>query len=334
MADDPPRSHHDALVRAIFGTPAHIAEELRAVLPPALAAHLDLSSLRPLPAHFADAHLQGAESDLLFSARLAGRPALVYVLVEHQSAPDRFMPLRLLRYVGRILDKYRHDHPGARRLPAVIPIVLCHGPRPWPYPADLGALYDLDDRARADVGPYLADVRFLLDDLACLTLPQLSVRTPSPVVTLTLFALQRARHAPDLLADVQQMAQQFAAAATAEVPDEQLAALLEYIVRIGGIPPGILFTFLRTHANDRLEAIMKTTAEQLIEEGEARGEAKGEARGLVKGGAQWLRKLMQRRFGPLPPAVDAAIATASFEQLDRWLDRVLSAETPEDTIRD
>jgi hypothetical protein len=87
-----------------------------------------------------------------------------------------------------------------------------------------------------------------------------------------------------------------------------------------------------------LEAIMKTTAEQLIEEGEARGEArgeaKGEARGLVKGGAQWLRKLMQRRFGPLPAAVDAAIATASFEQLDRWLDRVLSAETPEDTIRD
>jgi hypothetical protein len=65
MADDPPRSHHDALVRAIFGTPAHMAEELRAVLPPALAAHLDLSSLHPLPAHFADAHLQGAESDLL-----------------------------------------------------------------------------------------------------------------------------------------------------------------------------------------------------------------------------------------------------------------------------
>ena len=115
------------------------AEELRAVLPQAIAAQLDLSSLQPLPVRFADAKLQGAESDLLFSARVAGRKALLYVLVEHQSVPDRFMPLRLLRYIGRILDRYRRDHPRARRLPAVIPIVLCHDLQPWPYPADLGA---------------------------------------------------------------------------------------------------------------------------------------------------------------------------------------------------
>jgi hypothetical protein len=43
---------------------------------------------------------------------------------------------------------------------------------------------------------------------------------------------------------------------------------------------------------------------------------------------------MQRKFGPLPAAVEAAISTASLEQLDRWVDRVLSAETAEDTIRE
>jgi hypothetical protein len=95
-----------------------------------------------------------------------------------------------------------------------------------------------------------------------------------------------------------------------------------------------------------LEAIVKTTAEQLIEEGEARGEAKGEARGeargkvlgqaigLVEGQARSLRRLMRRRFGPLPATVEDAISTASLEQLDRWLDRVLSAETAEETIRE
>jgi hypothetical protein len=54
MAEDKPTSPHDALVRAIFGTPAHMAEELRAALPREVAALLDLASLRPLPAHFAD----------------------------------------------------------------------------------------------------------------------------------------------------------------------------------------------------------------------------------------------------------------------------------------
>lgn len=63
------KNPHDALFRTIFGTPALMAEELRAVLPPALIAHLDLASLTPVPARFIDAQLQGAESDLLFSAR-------------------------------------------------------------------------------------------------------------------------------------------------------------------------------------------------------------------------------------------------------------------------
>ena len=87
---------------------------------------------------------------------------------------------------------------------------------------------------------------------------------------------------------------------------------------------------------------MKTTAEQLIEEGEARGEAKGEARGeargkaigLVEGHARSLRKLMERKFGALPATVEAAIRGASLEQLDHWLERVLVAETAEETIRE
>jgi predicted transposase/invertase (TIGR01784 family) len=101
-----PKNPHDALFRAVFGTAALMAEELRAVLPGEVAAQLDFTSLTPIPARFVDAQLQGAESDLLFSAQFAGRSAFVYVLVERQSEPDRFMPLRLLRYIGRILDVY------------------------------------------------------------------------------------------------------------------------------------------------------------------------------------------------------------------------------------
>jgi hypothetical protein len=63
---------------------------------------------------------------------------LLYMLVEHPSSPDPFMPLRLLRHIDRILDRYRRDHPGARHLPAVIPVVLSHelpalalSSRPW-----------------------------------------------------------------------------------------------------------------------------------------------------------------------------------------------------------
>jgi hypothetical protein len=45
---------HDAVFRRIFGVPANAASQLRAVLPPGLAARLDLTRLAPVPGSFVD----------------------------------------------------------------------------------------------------------------------------------------------------------------------------------------------------------------------------------------------------------------------------------------
>jgi hypothetical protein len=303
-----------------------MAEELRAALPAAVTAQLDLQSLKPVPAHFADAQLQGSESDLLFSARVAGQRALVYVLIEHQSRPDRFMPLRLLRYIARILDAYRREHPRARRLPAVIPLVLCHDRRPWPYPLELGALYDLPENARQALAPFLPDFRFILDDLAAVDVTQLSARSVSPLVAVALFALKRARHAADLLPELLVITRQFAALEHSPAPDEQIAALLAYIWRVGQIDPRVLLEFTETHGGPKLESIMKTAAERLLDEREAKGEAQGQAKALLR--------LMLRKFGSVPPAVEASVGCASAEQLERWIERVLFADSAQDVVRD
>ncbi len=324
---------HDALVRAIFGAPAHMAEELRAVLPADVAAHVDLASLAPLPAHFADSHLDGAESDLLFSARVAGRRALIYVLIEHQSAPDRFMPLRLLRYVARVLDDYRLKNPRARKLPAVIPVVLAHDLRPWPYPLDLGALYDLTSEAKEHLAPYLPDFRFILDDLAAIDSAQLVARARSPLVALTLFVLQRARHSTDLLSELRLLSGHLAALENERVPREQIATTLWYIWRVGRVSPADLLEFARSHAGPTLENIMKTAAEQLLDQGRAEGEARGRAEGEARGRAEALLKLVQLKFGAVPDDMAQAIQTASAEQLDRWLGRVLSSESCDEILR-
>jgi predicted transposase YdaD len=331
-----PKTPHDALARAIFGTPALMAEELRAALPAPVVAHLDLASLKPIPARFADAQLQGAESDLLFSAQVAGQRALIYVLVEHQSEPDRFMPLRLLRYIGRILDAHRRRHPTEQTLPAVIPIVLCHDLKPWPYPLDLASLFDLPPQARRGLSPFLPDFRFLLDDLAVLDPAELSTRGTSALVTVTLFALKRARHADDLLSELAVIAQQFGELERAVVPDEQLSALLEYIWTTARVDRCQLLSFTKTHAGPKLEAMMKTPAEQCRDEGRAEGEAKGkaegEAKGKAEGRAEALLKLMQLKFGVVPAQVSAIIGAGSIEQLDRWIERILSANSAAEVI--
>jgi hypothetical protein len=90
-----------------FGALLHFrctCAELRAVLPPDLAARVDLGRLATVPASFVDEALQWRYSDLLFTAPLDGRDAYVYLLVEHQSSLDPLMAFRMLRYVTRIWD--------------------------------------------------------------------------------------------------------------------------------------------------------------------------------------------------------------------------------------
>ena len=44
-----------------------------------------------------------------------------------------------------------------------------------------------------------------------------------------------------------------------------------------------------------------------------------------KGRADALSRLLQRRFGPLPPAVQSRITEASLDELGGWIDQVLDA---------
>jgi len=64
----------------------------------------------------------------------------------------------------------------------------------------------------------------------------------------------------------------------------------------------------------------------------AEGEAKGEAKGRAKGKADVLLKLLGLRFGDVPETSRARIEAAKPEQLDVWIERVLTAETLEQVL--
>lgn len=55
--------------------------------------------------------------------------------------------------------------------------------------------------------------------------------------------------------------------------------------------------------------------------------------GRAEGGAEILLKQLTKRFGPLQEAVVTRVRTASVEELDRFAERVLDAESLEDVIR-
>jgi hypothetical protein len=67
-------------------------------------------------------------------------------------------------------------------------------------------------------------------------------------------------------------------------------------------------------------------------EGEARGRAEGEARGRAEGKEETLRGLLSLKFGDLPEAAARRLENATEAELDRCLQRLLTAGTLEEVL--
>ena len=83
--DDVPRTVHDGLFKSVFSDAVLAAEELHAVLPPALAARIDWPTMHPAPTSFVDPVFRQLTSDLVFHARFLGSGEVLLWLLEHQS---------------------------------------------------------------------------------------------------------------------------------------------------------------------------------------------------------------------------------------------------------
>ncbi|HEU4536776.1 MAG TPA: Rpn family recombination-promoting nuclease/putative transposase [Polyangiaceae bacterium] len=283
----PVSTPHDALFKRTFSDPEHVRDELRAVLPPALLHTLDLASLRPCPGSFVDPALAGSHSDLLFSVKLAGRPALLFVLFEHQSTVDSLMPLRLLGYVVRVLLQHAEQAEqadGLLPLPVVVPLVLHHSATGWTAATRLEDLFDPALLATEGLDELVPRFGFLLDDLSHQSDQALWDRAMGLVPSLTLWALRDGRDPKRLLASLTRWARLLKALAQAPSGRDALEALFRYLSVVADLPAETLVQAVERASIS--EGVMATVAEQWLAQGEARGIAKGKAEGLAKGKAE------------------------------------------------
>ena len=109
---------HDRLFRAVFSDADEAASLLQAALPGVIRDSFDWATLTLLDGTFVDEGLpyQVEHTD-------TGQPVSMYLLFEHQSSPDPWMPFRLLRYCCRIWEAGRRNDPASSELrPIVVPV--------------------------------------------------------------------------------------------------------------------------------------------------------------------------------------------------------------------
>ena len=299
---------HDGLFKGILGRPEHAASELRSILPAGLVGRLDFDRLERVEGSFVDRALRQQHTDVLFRARLDQGDALIYVLLEHQSTPDRWMALRMCGYLTRIWTRHLELHPGVRRLPPIIPIVVYQGRTPWTPPTDLIDLIDTDEDAVA----FAPRFSYLLDDLHRLDVEELRSRPLTHAVRLS-YVLMREAPGSEQLA---QMLEDWRTDLQA-VRKSDLAVLWTYALIVSNTPEPELTEFLAQLGPEAKEVAM-TTADVLRAEGEARGRA------------DTLLEQLDIKFSDLPTDIEQKVRTAPTSQLEIWTRRILTANTIDD----
>ena len=338
---------HDSLFKYTFSQPDQAAALLRSLLPPVLVTAIDWERIRPVPGSFVDDRLAGHFADLLFEAPVQGVPTLLYALLEHKSAGDRWTALQLLRYEVRIYERWLDEHPEAQLLPPILPIVVHHGEAPWQHPRRLRDLVEfgaLSAQLRELLTELQPDSSFLLDDLASAQETQLLARDLPPLSRLSLLLLQFVHtiQAVEPIEFTRRWRGLFRALWLDPMSRGHLLALFSYLGRRLEAPPESLGR-AAADIDAEAEPMGRTIADQLIQQGVLKGRQEGREEGRLEGREQGqeagrqqgrvtalrdcIRLLLASRPGR--PTSAHLLDTADAATLERWLPRLIAGESLE-----
>lgn len=326
---------HDALFKAVLGQPEHARGALRAVLPAAMVEALDWSTLALQPGSFVDPGLNPSHTDLLFaSAWRGGAEAPVYVLFEHQSSSDRWMPLRLLRYMVRIWEQWLKDHEDAKVLPAIVPVVLYHGDERWSAPQAFDALLDLPEAVRPALAEYLVRFAYALDNLS--EIPDDRLRARDPTTAFVDLCFKHVRKGARFVEILSQSGDLMRGVRETHDGREAFRFVVSYILIVNDTKHRQALTaVLLREIGPEAKDILMTIGEQFIEQGREQGIQEGMERGVLEGQRRMLLAQLRKRFGAqVNSDTERRLAAASPEQIGLWAERVLSAATLAELLAD
>jgi predicted transposase YdaD len=326
---------HDALFKSAFEAPSDAAALLRELLPPSVRDAIAWDTLDRDRGSFIDRKLADLHSDLLFFAVMAtGEPGLVFFLLEHQSSGDPTLAQRVLGYQLQIWDRFRKERPRGP-LPPIVAVLVSHVSGGW---SDARAFEELFDPAVMELpglAPLVPRCSMLTLDLAHLSDDALRGRSLTASQKLALWALRDARAPARLLAGFEAWGPEMVEAGQSRTGLDALSVIFEYLFQIlDPVHWDELHAKIRTLGSSTEESTM-TIAEMFEERGRTRGLAEGHQKGREEGRDEGrdegrratLRSQLLFKFQSLDEASEARLQAATPEAIDRYVRRVLTADS-------
>ena len=129
-------------------------EFLIANLPSNILDLIDLDTIKFHKESFIDQQLKLNMVDILVETKFNDIPGYIYALAEHQSKPDKLMPLRIWLYMLKIME-YHTTQNKTKELPIVYPIIFYNGKKQYNYSTNLLDLFANKELAKSILGDLL-----------------------------------------------------------------------------------------------------------------------------------------------------------------------------------
>ncbi|WGM03395.1 Rpn family recombination-promoting nuclease/putative transposase [Arsenophonus nasoniae] len=272
---------HDALFRQFLSEKETAKDFFYIWLPDEIKALCDLESLKVESGSFIDSEMKNYQSDILYSVSTTKGSGYIYVLIEHQSTPDKLIAWRLMRYSLSAMQKHLDD--GSKKLPLVFPILFyCGEQSPHPYSTNwLDCFHDRKLAERIYTNPFkLADVTTLDDGeimqhkrMALLSLIQKHIRR---------------RDMTELLDSIVKLL------SYNYYTDNQVITLFNYLIQEGNAHKPMEFITEIAKQSEKHEGALMTIAQALKQEGYQLGKNDGVQEGVQKGEKQASMKIARQ----------------------------------------
>ncbi|UWW96768.1 MAG: Rpn family recombination-promoting nuclease/putative transposase [Candidatus Cardinium sp.] len=117
---------HDRVFKSTFCNKEAILDFLAANITPDLLSKIDQEALHLTDKSFVDPVGRRGESDLVFRTNINGKKGYLYLLIEHQSTEDPYMPLKFLEYNIRLIRQHLKEN-GNVALPVILNVCIYNG---------------------------------------------------------------------------------------------------------------------------------------------------------------------------------------------------------------
>ena len=331
---------HDRYFRGAMDDPDVAMSCIRAHLPPEIVAQIDINSLQLMKGSFIEGNLREKITDVLYKAIIGGEKGYIYFLIEHQSAPDRLMPLRLHYYILQIFERDLAEQKKSEslkdsknkkdkkvfKLPLVIPHVIYNGQSNYSYSTDIFDLfYNPEEARKVFLQPFgLTILKDIQDD-------QLKTESLIGMVELLL------KHAStrdmvslmnELLGEILQT---FEAFNKPKLFYSSISYLFETQERKMS-KKEINEEFEKSILSSTTKTKIMTIAESLKLEGHLEGRQEGLQEGLRQFQSLFIRQLKSRFSNKVTPHYLDLIKEANSDKLSYWGERLMNATNIEEVF--